>query len=324
MSRWRSVLGMALLAILLAGCSVHRTGPSMAAASTRSFPDPDRIQAEDALGDLTTWNPCSVVDLAALPKSWTSIMDSPAAFEDCAISVTTDDGVVAEIQVGYLSEADVDEDKADAREGGINVIPADDSANACARDIVFADGIGLEVRTWTENQDNADALCDISDEVVEHVIDAVMAGRAESLRFPENSLGDIDPCDLVTSDVTALVPGLSASARPERQISGHSCWWVSETADAMLNIEFGIGHLPVGDSGVTVDGRYTTVTHYADSENSSACVADGEHVPFKYGSKPGLMERVAIYVYQKPGQVEAACTAASVVAAVLWPKLPPL
>lgn len=322
MSRWRTVLGTALLVVLVAGCSVHRTGPSMAAASTRSFPDPDRIQAEDALGDLTTWNPCSVVDLAALPKPWTSIMDSPAAFEACAISVTTDDGVVAEIQVGYLSEADVDEDKADAREGGINVVPADDSANACARDIVFADGIGLEVRTWTENQDDAGAMCDISDEVVEHVIDAVMAGRSESLRFPDKSLGEIDPCDLVTADVTALVPGLSAGVRPERQVSGHSCWWVT-TEDAMLNIEFSIGHLPVGDSGSTVHDRYTTVTGYAD-DSSSLCVVDGQHVPFAYKSKPRLMERVGIYVYLGPGQIEAACTAASAMADALWPKLPPL
>jgi hypothetical protein len=315
---------MSLLAILLAACSVHRTGPPTAAPSTRSFPDPDRIQAEDALGDLTTWNPCSVVDLDELPESWTATVDSPAAFENCAISVTRDDGVVAEVQVGYLYEADPDADEAEAREGGLTIVPADDSANACARDIVFADGIALEVRSWSDDQTNNDAMCAISDEVVDRVIDAVLAGRSESLRFPENSIGEIDPCDLVTSEVLAIVPGLSPDVRPEPQVAGHSCWWASRTEEATLNIEFGIGHLPVGDSGTTVQGRYTTITRYADGEDSSLCVVDGEHVPFEYDSKPGLMERVGIYVYQKPGQVETACTAASAVAAALWPKLPPL
>jgi hypothetical protein len=315
---------MALLAVLVAACSVHRTGPTAAAPSTRSFPDPDRIKAEDALGDLTTWNPCSVVDLAELPKSWTATVDSPVAFEDCEIAVTTDDGVVAQIQVGYLFESDPDADQAEARAGGLTVVPADDSTDACARDIVFTDGIALEVRTWAEDQDAADALCAISDEVVDHVIEAVTAGRAESLRLPKNSVGEIDPCDLVTSDVAAAVPGISADVRPERQVAGHTCLWVNRTEESVLNIEFGIGHLPTGDSGTTIHDRYTAVTRYADSETSSLCVVDGEHVPFKYDSKPGLMERVAISVYLKPGQVEAACTAASTVADMLWPKLPPL
>jgi hypothetical protein len=320
-------VGLAVLAVLTTACSVHLHGTPLAdTPSTKSFPNPDRIEAEDALGDLTTWNPCSVVDLDELPKAWTTTVDSPAAFEECSIAVTTDDGVVAEIQVGYLYESDHDlnDDGAESRAGGLIVVPNYDSANACARDIVFADSIALEVRTWSENQDKTDALCAISDEVVDHVVDAVMAGRAESLRFPDNSLGEIDACELVTAEVVAVVPGLSPAVRPEPQVSTHSCWWANETADAMLNIEFEIGHLPVGDSGSTVDGRFTAVTQYADGEDSSLCLADGEHVPFKYDSKQGLMERVAIYVYQKPGQVEAACTAASAVAAALWPKLPPL
>jgi hypothetical protein len=267
-----------------------------------------------------------VVDLDALPKSWTTTVDSPAAFEECSIAVTTDDGVVAEIQVGYLYESghNLNEDGAEARAGGLIVVPNYDPGIACARDIVFADGIALEVRTWTEDQDNVDAMCAISDEVVDHVLDAVLAGRAENLRFPENSLGEIDACDLATSEIVALVPGLTAGARPDPRVSGHSCWWVSDTGAATLNIEFEIGHLPVGDSGSTVHDRYTTVTRYADGENSSLCLADGEHVPFEYGSKSGLMERVAIYVYLKPGQVETACTAASAIASALWPKLPPL
>ena len=90
----------------------------------------------------------------------------------------------------------------------------------------------------------------------------------------------------------------------------------------MLDLQ--IGKLPVGDSGSTVHGRYTTVTEYADDETSSLCVVDGEHVEFEYESVSGLMERVGIWVYLQPGETEAACTAAGELADAMWPKLPPL
>jgi hypothetical protein len=324
MSRWRPVLGLALLAFVTAACAARVGGiPTAVAPSSPNFPNPDRIQAEDALGDLTMWNPCSVVDPDALPESWTGTVDVPVAFEFCALAVTTDEGTKADIDVGYLYRSTDDLDDYEKRPGGLTVVPQASDGVDCTRDIVFAYGIALAVRSYPDDPDDAAKMCAISDEVVEHVIDAVVAGDAESLSLPKNSLGHIDPCELVTDDVTIAVAGITKGAEPENRISRHGCWWDSPT-DGTLNVQFEIGHLPDGDSGKTSQGRYTTVTRYEDDETSSLCAVNGEHVKFAYGSETGLMERVAIYLYLKPGQVEAACVAASQIADKLWPKLPPL
>jgi len=313
-----------VLALVTSGCANRVFGTPAAVtvpSSTRDFDNPDRLTAEDALGDLTTFNPCSVLDADEMPDSWTVSVDVPAAYEYCAMSVTTQDGASAEVQVGYLYESD--HDGGGNRPGGLGVFPADDSGNACSRDIVFTDGIALVVRSWAQDDGDASAMCAISDEVVDPVIDAVVHGRAASLTLPEHSLGEIDPCEVVTPEMTAVVRGITAAVRPDRQLAEHTCWWMSDEG-TMLEVAFDIGRLPVGDTGETVQGRYTATTQYADDESSSTCSVVGEHVPFEFESTTGLIERVGIWVYLKPGEVEAACTAGKQLADKLWPELPAL
>jgi hypothetical protein len=329
MSRWfrRPVLGLALLAVVTAACSVHVTGaPAAGSASTRSLADPGRIHAEDALGDLSLWNPCSVVIPDELPEEWSTLMYTPVAYEYCAMDVATEgDTTAGEVQVGYLyrSTHDLKEHESGKRAGGITVVRDEEDADACTNDIVFADGIALVVRVLPVSEDDMDAMCDVSDVVADKIIDAVQAGQAETLELPENSLGGLDPCEVVKASMITLVPGLTADIEAERQVSRHSCWWESPDG-IMLNVDFNIGYMPEGDSGQTSHGRYTAVTRYDDSDSYSLCAVDGEHVPFEHRSDSELMERVTVWVYLKPGQVEDACTAASGVANVLWPELPPL
>ena len=329
MARWarRPLVGLTLLALVAGGgCASRVFGTPTAVtvpSSTRHFEDADKLTAEDALGDPRTFDPCSVLDPDEMPDSWNVSVDIPAAYEYCAMSVTTKAGATAEVQVGYLYESDHEGGGNQSRPGGLRVFPSEDIATACSRDIVFADGIALIVRSWTEEDADAGAMCGISDEVVEPVIDAVAAGRAASLTLPEDSVGEIDPCDLVTAEMTAAVRGITAAVRPDDQLSAHTCWWMSDEG-TMLEVAFDIGRLPVGDTGETTHGRYTAVTRYADDADSSTCSVVGEHVPFTAGSTTGLIERASIWVYLKPGEVEAACTAGKQVADKLWPALPPL
>jgi hypothetical protein len=314
---------LAVLTIVAAGCSVRVGGvPTAATPATKGFPNPDRVQAEDALGDLTMWNPCSVVDPDALPESWIASVEIPVAFEYCGMTVTTDDGTRAFVDVGYLYRSTDDLEEYEKREGGLVVVPQEGDSDECTRDIVFTDGIALAVRSLPRGSASGEKMCPISDEVVEHVIDAVLDGKAESLSLPADSLGRIDPCALATDDVTAAVAGITGESTPERRVSRHGCWW--DSTAGTLNIQFEIGDRPSGDEGRTSHGRYTTVTRYDDDETTSLCGVDGEHVKFTYGKKSGLMEVVSVNVYLKPGQVEAACVSASAVADKLWPKLPPL
>jgi hypothetical protein len=324
----RVVLGVAVLALVTAGCAVKVNGtaaPAGNAPPSHGFSESDRLDAEDALGDLAEWNPCSVVDPDDLPESWNTEMDSPAGFEDCVMNVTTDDGKGAEVQVGYLYESDHDVAKFSdgKRSGGLTIVPVENEDGSCTRDIVFDDGIALAVLSWPDNPDDAEKVCDISDTVADAVAQAVFEGRAERLQLPENSIGDTDPCELVSSDITTKVPGITADVRPSDQVHRHSCWWHGDNGN-LLNVEFEIGGMPSGDSGETRQDRYTAVTRYPDDAENSLCVIDGEHVPFKFENASGLMERVGIWVYLQPGQVEEACTTGLAVADVLWPKLPSL
>jgi hypothetical protein len=329
MARWARgpLLGLAVLALVTtSGCANKVFGTPTAVttpSSTRHFEDADKLTAEDALGDPRTFDPCSVLDADEMPDSWNVHLDVPAAYEYCAMSVSQKDGVTAEVQVGYLYESDHEGGENQSRPGGVRVFPSEDIATACSRDIVFADGIALIVRSWTTEAEDAGAMCAISDEVVGPVIDAVAAGRARSLTLPEHSVGEIDPCELVTPDMTALVRGITAGVRPDSQLSEHSCWWMSDEG-TMLEVAFDIGRLPVGDTGETTHGRYTAVTRYADDAENSTCAVVGEHVPFAAGSTSGLIERAGIWVYLKPGEVETACAVGKQLADKLWPALPPL
>lgn len=328
MSRWTRGLGLCVLAVVTASCAVSVSGtPSAAPASggtsdTKEFDNPDRIAAEDALGDLPSWNPCSVLDTEAMPKEWTASVDVPAAFEDCEMSVISSD-VDATVQVGYLFRFRDDLDAGESRDGGITVVPDEEDGGACARNIVFADKIALVVRTYSNADDPESAICEVSDTVVDAVLEAVMAHKAAPLELPEDSIGEIDPCRIVTPEMAALIPGITASVDADPQVSKHSCWWSTDGAPG-LNVEFEIGKQPTGDSGETVQGRYTAVTRYQDDAKSSLCSVIGEHVKFEVDGASGIMERVGIYVYQDLGQVEQACAAGKALAEALWQELPPI
>ena len=332
MSRWarRPVLWVTLLAVVTSGCAVKvagapSAGTTLPSSTTREFEDPDRIQAADALGDLPKLNPCSVLDPDKMPDEWDVDLDVPVAFEYCLATVTRGDGVEADIEVGYLYRAshDVEKHPLGKRDGGITIVPAEAKDNSCLRDIVFADGIALEVRAWPYEDDYNDEMCGMADTVADLVLEDIMAGKAQSLDLPENSIGELDPCEVVTAEMVAAIPGMTAGVQPDQQTSRHSCWWETD-GPVTLSVHFEVGRLPSGDSGSTIQDRYTTVFRFEDTESSSLCSVDGEHVPFKHLTVSGLMERVGIYVYQGPGQVEQACGAASALADKLWAKLPPL
>jgi hypothetical protein len=93
--------------------------------SRRVFANPDKLTAQDALGDLALLNPCSLVDPDTLPDSWTVVIDVPVAFNFCEINVTTKEGAVVEARVGRPQPAwSAPEDyPSGARGAGISIVP---------------------------------------------------------------------------------------------------------------------------------------------------------------------------------------------------------
>lgn len=347
MARWTRVLGGALSLVIVCGCSPQVAGDpptgvtdrvsrsadrgsapsSDVAPSRRVFANPDKLTAHDALGDLALLNPCSVVDPDTLPDTWTVVIDVPVAFNFCEITVTTREGAVLEARVGKPQQpwSAPEDHPSGAREAGITIVPGRPGIrDGCGRDVVFADGIALGVNSYMDTTMGTTDPCVVSETIADHVVTAVLDGRAESLDFPENSLGTLDACTLIGPDLVAAVPGLDADVTAHEWIAGHSCWWEDTDTRATLDLEFEIGHLPTGTSGTTLHGRYTATTQYPDFGQYSMCEVSGEHVPFEYKDEMAILERVAIFVRLPAGQGETACAAASAIANTLWPALPPL
>ncbi|MGB3437108.1 MAG: hypothetical protein WBA97_00020 [Actinophytocola sp.] len=349
MSRRTGVVCGAFLLVVVAGYSAQNTAgghksagsasepvstgavpssqSSGAVPSRRVFANPNELTAQDALGDLTLLNPCSVVDPDALPDSWIAVIDIPVAFNFCEIAVTTKEGAVLEVRVGKprLAAGTGKNQPVRAREAGISIASGlPEIHGSCSREVVFADYFALGVHASIDTSMGTTDPCVVSDTIADHVVSEVLDGRAESLTFSEHSLGRLDACTLVGPDLLAAVPGLGADAEPAEFIAGHSCWWENVNTRAMLDLEFGVGHLPVGHSGTTLHGRYTATTQYADSEQISMCEVSGEHVPFEYENEMAILERVTIFVQLPAGQGGQACVAATAVADGLWQTLPPL
>ncbi|MFC4851872.1 hypothetical protein [Actinophytocola glycyrrhizae] len=310
--------------VSVGGSSVPTSG---ATPSRRVFANPDKLTAQDALGDLTLLNPCSVIDPDTLPDTWTTVIDVPVAFNFCEISVTTREGAVIEARVGkpQLPWSTGKESPSSKLEAGISIAHGrPDIRGGCARDVVFADGLALGVNAVADTSMGNTDPCVVSDALADHVVSVVLDGRAESLTLPEGSLGGLDACTLVGPELLAAVPGLGADVEPMEFVAGHSCWWENPDTRATLDLEFEIGPLPVGDSGGALHGRYTATTQYADFGEFSLCEVGGEHVPFEYEDEMAIVESVTILVRLPAGQGKAACTAASTIADRLWQALPPL
>lgn len=322
---------LVVVAAVVAGtaCSVQVVGtPSAAPVSSppgRELRNPDRIAAADALGDLTTWDPCSVVNpdtLRGVTKAW---LDERESLDYCRITVDTGKGR-AFTTIGWLYKAsalDLKDFKSETRDGGLKVVSAGHKGRACVRYLVFDDDVSMSVETYPEGDDPAVDLCGVSDVVVDHVIEAVPRGRAESFDFAQNSIGRMRACDEVGNDIAAKVPGLERSESVSG-LSGHQCRWRVVDEFPELSVRFHIGYNPSGRRE-TLAGRDANVASNEVSdqvEKSSLCTVTGEHIRFQHRSGEKLNELVSITVLLPPGQAEAACDGARAVAAELFPKLP--
>lgn len=346
-SRWTGAVCGVLLLMVVGGCSDPEAGGGTRSAgsesqvtadgaaatssattpSRRVFENPDKLTARDALGDLTLLNPCSLIDPETLPDTWTTVIDVPVAFNFCEMDVTTKEGAVVQARVGkpQLPWSTGKDQPSRAGKAGISIAHGRPSIRGgCSRDVVFADGIGVGINAGVDTSMGSVDPCVVADALADHVVATVLDGRAESLAFPENSLGRLDACKVVEPALLAAVPGLGADTEPGEFIAGHSCWWENPGTRATVDLEFEIGHYPSGATSTTLHGRYTATTQYADFDQYSLCEVEGEHVPFEYKDEMVIMEKVKLLVRLPAGQGKAACTAASKIADGLWQALPPL
>lgn len=278
----------------------------------------DRGGAEAVLGDFTTFDPCSLVDPAALAEFGEASVVDQGSFEQCDLVMSTVDGGLVTISVGRLGRLDDESDHvadlADRRWIGHGF--TDESM--CQRLLVFTDEVTLDVSVG--GAESADK-CAIAEAGVRMVADA---GRADHHDLPADSLARKDPCAMLSElsdDTVRDLPALAEASRTD-SVAGHLCSWsqVTDGAATTLTVSFTLDAEPSADTGGEdrdIAGRPTILNRY-DGSGSVSCDLRTAYGPTDIASRPGIVELAELSTYSPSGGDRAA---AVTVATEIWSAL---
>ncbi|HEU5470051.1 MAG TPA: hypothetical protein VFV67_05310 [Actinophytocola sp.] len=332
----RRLTGALAVLLLVSGCATAISGsprPAPDAGKTgRSTPASARPATDTAaglLGELTTIDPCSLTDTKDLSSFGTVEVGEPDSLDDCLIEIKTSAPVPVALYVGGLDRSEswpeINVKRGRDLANGLKVVEYDTDDTYCNHLVVFPDGITLSVNAsiyeGTERR-----LCDIVTSAVDTAVEAIKDGDVRHRDYARNSLGRIDPCELVPDAAVAAVPGLGTSVRPKDYPAEHGCAWTAADNSVRLRVMFIAGQPPkptgegAGESQVA--GRASVLSPTPEAGAYVFCGQQTGHIAFRAEGQSGLVEIAAVFVRMKEGQIDAACKAATDVATLVWPKLP--
>lgn len=326
-----AVVGVAGV-VTLAGCAAPVRGRAVAApAALRSVRMP--LTGEHAFGVATSVDPCSLVDVNSVTGLTNVEPDEPDGLDDCPVQGTDSGGLDVYLNVGPLESAQI-ADVSDAhsvsslaRELAV-VVGDPDQDGYCDAYLTFPDGYALDVSAYPADPDQGQAdVCGAAVALARNAARQVLAGAITHRTFPPGSVGEIDPCLLVSADIREAsgVPPLDTSTFPE----DHDCYWSSATLGLpSVQLRFDVGPEPAagGSSGrtVTVAGRRTLVTS-TDDGGDTVCTAQvglNTYTDATVGPGEGLVEIATLIVDVPPGAPYDACTLLNGLDRRVWPELP--
>ena len=334
-----SAAALVLCALSLVGCgSFVRSLPKVslpplttAAPAALCAPSPGLVSACRRLGDLTTLDPCSLVSLGQLPADLAASPLPRESLDYCAFRITAGADKAAEVEVGQLEAADdagarrYDAGSTQLQPAGLDLEQGSVSGGACYDAVQFqGDVVDLQINVFAMQGEGDQALCDAANEVGK-AVGVVLNGKTQMQHFtvPRNSIAKLHACGLAND---ARIGSYTLDDQPETP-SGHYCIWQPDTSD--YTVEFGIS-LEIGsdalqqgaDSHTKIHGLDTYTIKYDDTDDAQ-CEVDTYRIPWGTTGS-GLHEIASIWTIEPAGQIDAACTAATQIATVVWPKLPPL
>ncbi|HEX3791257.1 MAG TPA: hypothetical protein VHW44_25570 [Pseudonocardiaceae bacterium] len=317
---------------LLTGCTAITAGTAEPDAASLTQDTSGPITAQRVLGDFHTVDPCSLVQVPALPSGLSAKLATVDSIDACHLTVADSAGGRADIDVGELEFAGTEQPDQAASTiqlgRGLSLIRESPVSGFCDESLGFADHIYLDATGTDNNTDSSDDgahLCTADEQVLRGVA-TVLAGRTAAHRdFPANSLNSVDPCSILTPAFLRTV-GLSG-AKPTEYPGGHECdWRGSADADGLrLYATFGIGKAPepVGssDSAATLAGRSSVISGFALTSTESLCSVETVQIP--YGPASDHLDEIATVGAESPtGDADQVCTTARSAATQIWRKLP--
>lgn len=271
---------------------------------------PAPLTASAALGEFTTLDYCSLLDVNRL-RSATA--DQPDSSFDACHGEFFQNGVHRQVVVGPLaSDSDPNikpYDYSGAIPDGLAVAQSSfNAAASCARVVTFADGLRLNVSVTDSAGPSASSdRCADADATVGGVLAAVSGKTVRHQTFADRSWGRVDACALL--NVHDLDATSGAGTQPAGGLSGHSC------IRGKLSVKFSVeDSAPTGPSEL-LGGRTSRV----GADGAFCRVITVQPAP----GAAGHSEQAEVDVVDTSGSTgEAACADARTAAAVVFAKIP--
>lgn len=315
------------LATLLAGCVSAVRGEPIASPEPAKVRNAGPLSARAALGDLRTVDYCSLVEEFDLPEGMGVFRDAPAPrVRFCWFSMI-EGGPELNAQVGHLEIGNHRRPGGRTLEGGLRVVPGEESATVCERFVVFADALSLMVRTFWEDHDGLPvakrpkALCELSDAVTAEVTASLVAGRARAMAdLDRESLLRRDMCTVVSRHVLRKSGVPIGIAR--RYPDGHDCTWYDEDGQFLGGVFLDSTDVPEYDydyrgEPISVAERRSVLERPVGPDAVPSCMITTAHADF-----PDYYRKWEEITVQVVGERRESCRTAKRIAAQVWPKLP--
>lgn len=293
----------------------------------------EKLTARQALGDLRTLDACSLTDPDAL-KELGSVRDAGTVSLDyCLHHLRLDDGSRVQLATGELQQAsNVDDGGAPVvRRGGLRIVRDSPLPGHCTRQVLFDDGLALQVNVDLLDGDPAAGLCRVAEAGAESVVRAIRDKQVGHRELPPHSLALADPCAALASEFVQQVPGLD-KAKGRSTPSNHRCLWGTEAASQpRVRLTYTAGDPPKRLHATAVEeqiaGRRTVISIVGGDPGTPLCSAETAHGPFRdgrHGDAHSGQTEVAMLVVALPGSTGVrACGFARGLAERAWPQLPP-
>lgn len=297
-------------ALLLSACTSELPGTPVA--------DPNGHapgSAADLIGDANTVDSCGLLDPASLNQFGTAEPRPQESYDYCWMRLPMSGAQVA-VRFGLLERIRSVEDLP-ARQietvGPLRVFEMSPAPDRCARYIVFTDNVTLAVSADTADSPGVavSELCAVTEKATHVIAQNLAAKKVEHRAYEPGSFGPLDACKAVVTTL-GQVPGL-AVAQVTSYPAHHQCRW-GNAAVPSLTLRYVLND-PSSAANVqheTIAGR-TSGVYTVDINGPSLCVAEVK------GTGRDLAQ---VVVRMAPGNEDAACAAARVVAGEVWSKLP--
>lgn len=298
------------------------TAPETTATPPTTTPPTPQLFAAHVFGAAATVDPCSTLDLGALPSTLhAKVDDDVMPFDTCIVDLRLPGGTDSSVSVGPL-EAGTEHvgHLVTQLSGGMALYEDTEPPQGyCGNQVAFADSYLFDVEVGPVS--GSTKPCPIAEQVGRDVAAKLVAGGLTHRHYTAGSLGSVDPCGLAPTAALASA-GLTDAAATEYP-QHHECDWTSDNLSIdTVNLAFQVSPAPTvadpsTDKIVSVGGRSTLRT---DDQADQTCYLDVAVRPYSGGQ--GLKEIAELTVTTNGDDPAMACQVAEKVATTLWSKLP--